>query len=1010
MYKNHRNQMNGKRSFVIASILCLHDTCFLYPACHKCGSRLLLNFGRFHCPKPACVSTAQNTNYRYRLSVKVAGKNDIFNITVFGSCLEPYFGTTAGCLHRYCEDLKKLQEPEGDKVQGLLVQAVEHCFIGRSFIFGVKASEFLPDMLSSSPSPLQTTINKSRHKKHLVACQIAVPNTAVYGCTVINYYKKLLDSGSIQDMSSISLLSGSPFITVDQSSTMIKSLTSLLSGNTQSFTQLNYANRLSNPWLQDFTLALTSVDCITIEEFSTAETTRVGSKWSISPPYHVEEANQNRNCDKSTSSAFPTSASHNDSDINNCSTNAMVNLPSSLGVLRLPNNDSTRQYYRISFDELQEGCLKSSFCMQRCYMHKPGDLLTNGKGSDEFQSVDKSYSLLDDSMDYNDSKLWDDLLFSESLGEFIAKVEANQQRCDEKVALFTCVAAVDGSIHSCNLEKLETDNLLNGTREQNSRIREVCTDSTNCNLTGTKENDCAASNNPKGLLNKIVDDFKSDNVIGKEVPLATALPLSSVDGSISSDMHIPNQEAILQICDTFVNPVSADNCSNKHAQTCEPKLHNFEEEQMSEYSSYLSEHKATEVNTLTDPLYTTNETYVLNNIDFQTAFPSAKQLVKMKKKIDNEFQDQTCINGCNVNKCDIKPASRSQLSSALNLYKNISFQNMCISPTEQEYDVSGDLFNDTGGDKEESSICLKTNLCILSKPKSTSKAFNKTNCKLSEQQCNISPCCLNGAADAEKKQNNNNSPENDTLSLSEHDFSDSQDFVPFSQSTPVSRFQSLKIFRGRETKALKMSPYVRLSPSPAAFKQRQNGQLKQQLLQIQNVLQQQSGSNQTSVSLNSSSLSNSPISKSYERDSDEWIPPSTTKTRIMSSHLSCAFNINKSRGVKLFTHVSYANAAMETADSKATTEGNKENDSSNQCRGNLYMKRPPAGKHTKPSLQQKVFNSTKVLLNKTEKLRPLVSSEIQIRKGLKVNDCTPAAFHSFHVKSEAPSCYSPELF
>ncbi|XP_072332648.1 uncharacterized protein ddias [Scyliorhinus torazame] len=999
--------MNGNRSFVIASILCLHDTCFLYPACHKCGSRLLLNLGRFHCPKDACESTAENTNYRYRLSVKASRENEIFNITVFGSCLEPYFGTTAGCLHRYCEDLKKkLQKSEGEKVQDFLIQAVEHCFIGRSFIFGLKASEFLPGILSSSANPLQTTINKNKFKKHLVACQIAVPNTAVYGCTVFNYYMKLLGSGSIQGLSPISLLSDSPFIAVNQSSNMIKSLTSLLSGNTQSFTQLNDVNQLSNPWLQDFALALSSVDCITIEEFSTAETSRVRSKWSISRPYHVEEASQNGKDHKSILSAFSTPVSQNGSDINSCGTNTMVRLPSSLKVQRLSTNDCTGQCYSTSFDELQEDCFKSRFNMQRCCMQKPEDSSTNGKDHDEFQPADKSYCLLEDSMDDSDATLWDDLVFSESLDEFIAKVEANQQRCDEKAALFTGVTAVGDSVHSCGLQKLKTDYLPNGTRRQNSRIRDVCTDSTNCNLTGTRKNYCDDSNNPQGLLNEVMDGFKCDDTTGKEVHLATALPLRSVDDSVTSDVHTPSQEAVMQICSIFLSPINAGNCSTKRTQMCEPNLHNVEEKQMGEHSSFLSACKATEVNKLTDPSYTTNESCLLGDFDFQTLFPSANQLLKVKDKIHNVFQNQICIKGCNVDACDIKAASR--LSPTFNLYQNISFQNMSFNSTEQGYDVSGDLFNDTGGNKEEPSICLKTNMSILSKPMSTSKALNETNYKLNEQQSNISLCCLNGAAGAVEK-NNNNSPENDSLNLSEHDFSDSRDFVPFSQSTPVSRFQSLKLFRGRESKPLKMAPYVRPSIRPAAFRQRQNGQPKQQTLPIQNMLHQPSGKNQTSMSLNSSLLSNSIISKS-ESDSDEWIPPSTTKTRIMSSHLSCAFNINKSRGVKLFTHVSYANAAMETADSKATTEGNKENDSSNQCRGNLYMNRPPAGKHTKPSLQQKVFNSTKVPPNKTEKPGSLVSSEIQIMKSLKVNDCTPAAFHSFYVKNEAPSCYSPELF
>ncbi|XP_067842797.1 DNA damage-induced apoptosis suppressor protein [Heptranchias perlo] len=962
-------------------------------------------------------------NYRYRLSVKVAGKGDIFNITVFGSCLEPYFGAAAGFLHRYCEDLKKeLQEPEGEKVQNLLVQAVEHCFIGRSFIFGVKeisASESQTGLLSFPQNLLQSTISRNKYKKYLVACQIAVPNTAVFGCTVINYYKKLLDSASLKDLPSSSLLSDSPLITVDQSSTMINNLTNSMSGNTRSYTQLSSANRLSSPWQQDFALTSSSVDCVTVEEFSAAETSRVSSKWNIRPPDHVEEATQNRKCNKSGLSAFVTSTSQNSSDINGCSTNAMVSLPSSLEVQRLPNNDCTSQYYSTSFDELQEDYLKSSFNTQRCYVQKPGDSLSNGKDSDEFQSANKSR--LQDSLDYNDSILWDDLLFSESLGEFIAKVEANQQRCDEEIALLTSVTAVDGSVHYCSWTKPGTVNPQNGAHGQNTRYREVSTHSGNCNLlgstkTGNKETSYPVdSNNSKDVLEGLVlvDDFKSSDVTENEVPRATASPLWS--GDDSDDVYTPSPEAVVQICSAFVNHVSASNCNTQPVQTCGPNLPNLQEEQLGECSSFLPKHKTTEATKPTDHFYTTNESYLLKNVDFQTLLPSSKQLPKMEKRFDSKFQDQKCIKGHSFDKCDMELVGSKQLSSVFNLQKNSSFQNLCTNPTEKEYDVSGDLFNDTGGNKEEPSLCPKTNLSILSKQTLAVKAY-KTNRKPDEQQCNISLCCLNGAADAVGNQNNNSSPENDSRNLSDHDFSDSEDFVPFSQSTPVSRFQILKSFRGRENKALMMSSYIRTSPKSAAFRQRQvglfkNGQLKQQSLHIQKMFQQQSGSNHTSVSSNSSLLSNNPISKSYESDSDEWIPPSTTKTRIMSSHLSsCVFNIHKSRGVKLFTHVSYASAAIETTDSKATTKGNKGNDSSSQCRGDLYMKRPPAGKHTKPSLQQKVFNSTKVLQNEMEKLGPLVSSEIQIRKGLKVNDCTPAAFHSFYTKSETLSCCSPELF
>lgn len=61
---------------------------------------LLLSSVRFNCLKCGCTGEAEEASYRYRLSLKIADTNDLFDITVFGSCLDPFFGVTAGNLQR----------------------------------------------------------------------------------------------------------------------------------------------------------------------------------------------------------------------------------------------------------------------------------------------------------------------------------------------------------------------------------------------------------------------------------------------------------------------------------------------------------------------------------------------------------------------------------------------------------------------------------------------------------------------------------------------------------------------------------------------------------------------------------------------------------------------------------------------------------------------------------------------------------------------------------------------
>ncbi|NXX85580.1 DDIAS protein, partial [Urocolius indicus] len=130
--------MNSVRRLLAASVISVQNSCFIYPACQKCFSRLIVDSQRFHCLKCGCRGEAEDAHYRYRLSLRVADTRDLFDITVFGSCLDPFFGVTAANLHRCIRDLNQLSgETERDASPGVLIQAVETCFIGKRFIFGV---------------------------------------------------------------------------------------------------------------------------------------------------------------------------------------------------------------------------------------------------------------------------------------------------------------------------------------------------------------------------------------------------------------------------------------------------------------------------------------------------------------------------------------------------------------------------------------------------------------------------------------------------------------------------------------------------------------------------------------------------------------------------------------------------------------------------------------------------------------------------------------------------------
>ncbi|NXK85638.1 DDIAS protein, partial [Formicarius rufipectus] len=130
--------MNNVKGLLAASVISIQNSCFIYPACQNCFSRLILDSRRFNCLKCGCTGEAQAAGYRYRLSLKIADTRDLFDITVFGGCLDPFFGVTAGNLQRYIQDFNQLSgETNTEASTGALVQAVEACFIGKRFIFGV---------------------------------------------------------------------------------------------------------------------------------------------------------------------------------------------------------------------------------------------------------------------------------------------------------------------------------------------------------------------------------------------------------------------------------------------------------------------------------------------------------------------------------------------------------------------------------------------------------------------------------------------------------------------------------------------------------------------------------------------------------------------------------------------------------------------------------------------------------------------------------------------------------
>uniref|UniRef100_A0A8C6SFR8 Replication factor A C-terminal domain-containing protein n=1 Tax=Neogobius melanostomus TaxID=47308 RepID=A0A8C6SFR8_9GOBI len=157
----------------------------VYPYCKACFSRIDTNpeDTRLTCSKCGYSCAKSLLEYRYRLSMRVARGSCMFGVTVFGNCLNPYFGISASGFQRLVVD--KSGPLESSK-STLLVKAVEECFIGKHFIFGIKVTD-------NDIKPWVEATQVNSHMAQLIATQMILPKAAgLRGCTVLNYFEAAL--------------------------------------------------------------------------------------------------------------------------------------------------------------------------------------------------------------------------------------------------------------------------------------------------------------------------------------------------------------------------------------------------------------------------------------------------------------------------------------------------------------------------------------------------------------------------------------------------------------------------------------------------------------------------------------------------------------------------------------------------------------------------------------------------------------------------------------------------
>lgn len=865
--------MNGRRRLLAASVISVQNSSFVYPSCQNCFSKLILNSNRFNCLKCGCTGEAKDANYRYKLSLKVAGTSDLFDITVFGSTLEPFFGVTAGSLQRYIQDFNQVSgELDRDASPRVLIQAVKTCFIGRRFIFGVKSSENHDGGHSVSDSILPNGSRINRLTRDLTACQIFLPNTAAAGFTVISYFHRLLQSANFRSSHSSSQRPDCPFIAVDQPSSELSSLCS--SGSNSCFVQSSGRESFSVPWQQSFGLTSSSIEWVTTEDFSSLELGKAAGEQcelqergfsaelcSLSPSNQTIQ-------DLQLCNSMNERNEQEDRELSSLSSRsdtitATEKLESCAHLKRewSPDRNSSRLLQSPLDLGVKYSCLEIISRHDYCQEKSWNSLLCQRKDDSFcFSAVSPNHgSATGTSQD--DPMIWDELPFSESLNDFIARIENR-----------STISPVGLNAHKCSLrERNELDENHSKTSCTQGIVHTACKSTT---TTGRFPQRTEHVNSCKEHILSCHQSHLTP-VNGQCEPLYSILSTSTKGGRESDFIPDPSLLVLSQssaVRATCVLSAGSFLQSEKANVNISNNAHSFTNLQCTmkdaEISYLQRRERPARLRSLYDGCVADWE-----NKDNCSYPPNLRTDLTSSRELGcDSAAPYKAKNTC---KRELEPLTKLQENTVRAINQNDVLQNN-PNHSKSSYNASADLF-------EASAREIETMVEFSNKSHNSSAQEDVSTEKYTASELVCSPLDV-GCSYLECRSSlslpppfgKHSTPISYSLYDSELDLVDTQNFVPYSQSTPVVRpLQKFRSQRGRESVLPKLTSK---SPTKIRCKSKQSRpSFKNTLLrQLTSKFPKHKRSSNTAInkSVPQQSFINSEVP---ENDSKEWIPPSATK-------------------------------------------------------------------------------------------------------------------------------------
>ncbi|XP_051004902.1 DNA damage-induced apoptosis suppressor protein [Acomys russatus] len=867
--------MSKRRKFLFASVLALHNSSFIYPSCQKCLSRIVFDSKRFACPKCGSAGEAESASYRYKLSLKVARSNQLFVITVFGSCLDTFFGLTATGLHKYLEDSNKIPETlDSGRIQSLLTKAVENCFVGQNFVFGVTNFGEVYGHDSDSCSYLQPYCKYKGEVRTLVASQIVLPDPHVTGFTVADYLNQLLHSFNIKKHCGSQEHSGHS-LTLDRSDSDLSSIQGL--GETSSFLESCGRDDFFRFWPPS--LELTSTDSqVTANDDVPASEQIVASGTPNQNRQYISfsEVTDSKNChdplqsswslassmDKNNTTGklgeeFGSQAKHLSPAFSSCYETRLSD--SNLFPLQMQEpfeTDNAESYSKAEKSDYSKYDLP-------CYQRREVNSTTILQERSAFLLSLKPEETVIASQN-RDSLIWDDLPLSESLNKFLAVVESE-----------IAVSETDAKDKKQGIEDIDkfhtNHSRLSVTPCRNTgglNITPLHLKSSQAMMKANSRKETFFSNCESNTSPQIQEDPKPD-VTAEAVSLGSHrsdtseyfLPdtclsalFTSSKGTEASVTQKNTTGILQQRSETSLRPSTSTsdlfNLNNKY-------LNGYGEKSYSETKENLASLCSKKYGDVSD-------LHKLEN----------KQHYRWSNNQDDNFTICRKLTYPLETLCS-SPGSTNTLKEIAYRPINNNLTQSYSADHEGSYNASADLFDDIVKDENIGTEITKMSQDILL-PLEASCTENhpiNENCSPPSQKSSLQNLSASRYPRARSQ------------SDSECDFEESQDFVPCSQSTPVAGFHHrIQGIRG----AFKIVPslYSNLNANYKTTKiSPENGKHQATLTCPKNVKTpgQKSRSSVLSSLTQPEMFNPCPTAECLESDMAEWIPPTTKKVFFSDS-------------------------------------------------------------------------------------------------------------------------------